>query len=213
MVSTGERPPSTTAAMHGMGGCAPSVLDDPTRMLVGAIRVRALVARACRLQRRDEAPPLGLEVLAACAALRVLLAEALLIEAQHLGPSRKRGHTAALEAAHEEVLGQQVAVRHVVGIEEESAWHRVIRARDGLLTKEGCDARHGGGTVVRVMAVSRGRAMARQAREELGMPCAPRGAVRKRPWFIASTLRAVERLCSTSRFSSSLGVDMSSSSD
>ena len=97
------------------------VLDDPLRMLERVIWIRPLIARARRLERRHEAAALGLEVLAACSALHVFLSKALLLHDELLAAAGERGLTSALEATHQKVLGEQVAVRHVVRIEEKLA--------------------------------------------------------------------------------------------
>jgi hypothetical protein len=134
------------AAVGGGGGGrrsghAPRVGDDPLRMLVGLVRVGALVARARRLERRDKAAALGLEVLAARAALHVLLSEALLFEAQMVGASgERRGGACLLEAVHQKVLGPQITVGYVVRIEEEPAWRRLVGALNRHLAKEICEA-------------------------------------------------------------------------
>jgi len=114
------------------------VLDDPLRMLERVIRVRPLIARARRLERRHEAAALGLEVLAACSTLHVFLSKALLIHDELVAAAGERGLTSALEATHQKVLGEQVAVRHVVRIEEKLARDRLIRSSNSLLTKEIC---------------------------------------------------------------------------
>ena len=90
-------------------------------MLERVIWIRPLIARARRLERRHEAAALGLEVLAACSALHVFLSKALLLHDELLAAAGERGLTSALEATHQKVLGEQVAVRHVVRIEEKLA--------------------------------------------------------------------------------------------